>query len=484
MGTPDTQNEIIDFDDKEVNQSSLDQNIKEDLIPPQYKNLPSEVVKELWQNPKYINEDKNKSETEKKQKALEQIKIKEIAREVEKRKLSTEQYSQLPDEDKREFPEAQKGASKIIHEYIKGERDFEDLSKEEEFVLTKLKKAYDEFKNKNPDQKFSFDLSQDIDKQIFENLNYRLAFDVLNSQKGISNQEKANKIREDIGIPTQEINNDGLILPKKEIEKENEDFDSMIRNDYRKYAKEYYTKIEKATEQEAEELIKRSENLDATALTKGTIEKMYFLLRLHDYKGDENYDSSIDKFTEISSDKINSHSENRWHYRVPYYEKDGVKYHKTNEANFRISLNVNADKKLIEDLDKFIIETSKKPGSVYYKTPENSSDWLERHDPITIYFEDDVPEDIKEKIVNITKRYIRSKKDVLPGEKLSDGVAYESSPSKEKLQELVNRGYAVNKESGDAIKEYITKKDRLKASAGQVTAIEKFLEKYEQNITK
>ena len=69
-------------------------------------------------------------------------------------------------------------------------------------MLTKLKKAYDEFKNKNPDQKFSFDLSQDIDKQIFENLNYRLAFDVLNSQKGISNQEKANTIQVQESIKT------------------------------------------------------------------------------------------------------------------------------------------------------------------------------------------------------------------------------------------------------------------------------------------
>jgi len=296
----------------------------------------------------------------------------------------------------------------------------------------------------------------------------------------IKDQEEANKIREKIGIPKHEIGDKNSLLSKEKSEEKNENFDFVIRNEYCKYAKEYYIKIQKTTEQEAEELIKRSENLDNTALAKGTIEKMYFLIRLHDYKQDENYDDKIEEITKTSTDKINSHSENGWHYRVPYYEKDGAKYYKTNKAGFRISLNVNADNRLIESLDNYISSISTKPGSIYYKTPENSSDWLERHDPITIYFEDDVPDDIKEKIINITKPFIRSKEDVLPGEKLSEGVAYETSPSIEKLQELIERGYAINQESGEAIEKYITKDDRLKASAGQVSAIEKYLNNFEE----
>jgi hypothetical protein len=296
----------------------------------------------------------------------------------------------------------------------------------------------------------------------------------------IKDQEEANKIREEIGIPTQDTDNKNHLTHEKMHAKNAENFDSKIKDEYRKYAKEYYIKIQKTTEEEADNLIKRSENLGSTALAKGTIEKMYFLLRLHDYKQDENHNDKIEEITKNSTDKINSHSENGWHYRVPYYEKDGSKYHKTNKANFRVSLNVNANEDLINKLDQYIFSISQKPGSVYYKTPRHSSDWLERHDPITIYFEEDISDEIKKGIINITKPFIRSENDVLPGERLSGGIAYESSPSEEKLTELVKRGYDINQEAGDAIKGYITKDERLKASAGQVSAIEKFLKEFEK----
>ncbi|MEA2065006.1 MAG: hypothetical protein U9O66_01775 [Patescibacteria group bacterium] len=296
----------------------------------------------------------------------------------------------------------------------------------------------------------------------------------------IKDQEEANKIRKEIGIPAQDINDDNLLSPEETQGDDAENFESKIKDKYRKYAKEYYTKIQKTTDEEADNLIKRSENLDSTALTKGTIEKMYFLLRLHDYKQDKNHDNKIEEITKNSTDKINSHSENGWHYRAPYYEKDGAKYHKTNKASFRVSLNVNADEELINRLDEYITSISQKPGSIYYKTPQHSSDWLERHDPITIYFEEDVPDEIKKGIVDVTKPFIRNESDVLPGEKLSGGVAYESSPSEEKLNELVQRGYDINQETGNAIRGYITKDGKLKASAGQVSAIEKFLKEFEK----
>lgn len=478
MSTPDTLEDNIDNGAETVNQPKTNQDSQKNIIPTQYDGLPSKVVEELWTNPIYSDEEKNQAETERRQNAIDQIKANENLREETKRNQLTAQYSQLPDDDKDKFPEAQNDAMKIAHEYIKGERELTGLSKEEQFVLDKLKSAYKNFKKENPDKKFPFQLASDIDKQVWDNLNYNLAFDVLNSQKQIADQEEANKIREEIGISTQDINSENLLSPKETQEEGVENFDSKIKDEYRKYAKEYYTKIQKTTEEEADNLINRSENLDSTALTKGTIEKMYFLIRLHDYKQDENHDDKIEEITKNSTDKINSHSENGWHYRVPYYEKDGAKYHKTNKASFRVSLNVNANEDLVNKLDEYISSVSQKPGSVYYKTPQHSSNWLERHDPITIYFEEDISDEIKKDIVDITKPFIRSEDDVLPGEKLSGGVVYESSPSEEKLTELVKRGYDINQEAGDAIRGYITKDERLKASAGQVSAIEKFLKEF------
>lgn len=46
---------------------------KQNIIPHQYRGLPSEIVEELWQNPIYIDDAKNKSEAERRERALKEI---------------------------------------------------------------------------------------------------------------------------------------------------------------------------------------------------------------------------------------------------------------------------------------------------------------------------------------------------------------------------------------------------------------------------
>ena len=100
---------------------------KQSAIPPQYKGMPSEIVEELWQNPIYIDEAKNKSETERRQNALEKIKRTEQGRETQKEERLKQQYSGLSDEQKTKFPDAQKDAAKILSECIQGKREIENL---------------------------------------------------------------------------------------------------------------------------------------------------------------------------------------------------------------------------------------------------------------------------------------------------------------------------------------------------------------------
>ena len=59
-------------------------NKKSSAIPPQYEGMPSELVEELWQNPVYVDEEKNKSETERRQTALGEIKRTEQDKEAQK----------------------------------------------------------------------------------------------------------------------------------------------------------------------------------------------------------------------------------------------------------------------------------------------------------------------------------------------------------------------------------------------------------------
>lgn len=188
---------------------------KQSTIPPRYKGMPSEIVEELWQNPIYIDEAKNKSETERRQNALEEIRRAEQDREAQKDEKLKQQYSGLSDEQKTKFPDAQKDASKILTECIQGKREIDDLSPEESFVLKKLKSSYEDFKKDNPEKPFSFDIAKDIDKSVYNNLAQRLSFKVLESKSKINDQEKANAIREELGIPKQENQGDSLTTPEQ-----------------------------------------------------------------------------------------------------------------------------------------------------------------------------------------------------------------------------------------------------------------------------
>lgn len=263
-------------------------------------------------------------------------------------------------------------------------------------------------------------------------------------------------------------------------QKENENFDEKIRNDYYNIAKRYFIEKNGATEEEAEEAIQRTKNMqfETNVIVKGLIDKMYYFIRLHDYPKDEKHEEDIDEKAKKSTKEIYSKNENGWYYRNIIKIRNGETYVSPPKIKERISLNVIASKELIDTLDKFILEESKPGSEMYYKVPNDESRWLERHDPVTIYLESGISNKAKEKLVQFVQQYIRSKEDVLPGEKISDGISFEKSPSEKDLQELIDKGYKINNDIGKGIKNMITEKDKLKASAGQVFAIKKFLEEY------
>ncbi|HAU66089.1 TPA: hypothetical protein DCW61_01960 [Candidatus Uhrbacteria bacterium] len=103
------------------------------------------------------------------------------------------------------------------------------MSPEESFVLDKLKIVYRKFKKENPDKPFAFDFSKDIDRKVYNNLIQRLAFKILEGRQNVGDQKKANVIRRELGIPSQEIKKDGLLLPEKEDESQKEKKDKLIK---------------------------------------------------------------------------------------------------------------------------------------------------------------------------------------------------------------------------------------------------------------
>lgn len=209
------------LENNQQSQQELSQNINsesvENPIPPQYQGMPSEIVEEMWQNPIYIDEEKNQFEIQRRNTAIEAIKQAEFDREAQKQQFINERYASLSDSQKLEFPNYQKEASDLLSKHIRGEEDLENLSGEEAFVLQKLKDSYENFKKDHPNESFNFQLEKDIDKSVYNNLVQKLSFKVLENKQILNDQQKANDIREKLGIPGQEIK-----VTDIEVKRENE----------------------------------------------------------------------------------------------------------------------------------------------------------------------------------------------------------------------------------------------------------------------
>jgi len=243
---------------EQLSQNDLPQPNSDSLIPSKYQGMNSELVEEMWQNPQYVDENKNKSAEEKRKQAIEAMKAKEEKREANKRAQINQDYQNLTDSQKKEFPQAQKEAMQIVNEYIQDKNDITSLLPEETWVLAKIKNEYQEAKKKNPDQPFAFKLGRDIDRAVYENLVQNLTFRVLEQNQRLKEVRQINVIRKN-NLPTQnpaELNqksqeNSQLlsIEERKKLsgapagfelakiaEKEGVDLSELSREDYVQYA--------------------------------------------------------------------------------------------------------------------------------------------------------------------------------------------------------------------------------------------------------
>ena len=159
----------------------------------------------------------------------------------------------------------------------------------------------------------------------------------------------------------------------------------------------------------------------------------------------------------------------------------------------RISLNVYPDENLIKVLDDFIIRTNV---NVEYKVPQVFNDWLTRHDPITMYFREDIPKSVKDEVIRIVTPYIRKspKGEVMLGTKLAEGVYQIPNPTEQDVLNLIKRAKKLGDDKlveclestahvvngGAGLYSYSHHgKPVVKASAGQFKAAEMLIEDLE-----
>lgn len=157
----------------------------------------------------------------------------------------------------------------------------------------------------------------------------------------------------------------------------------------------------------------------------------------------------------------------------------------------RISLNVHPDENLIRELDDFIARTGV---NVEYKVPQAFNDWLTRHDPITMYFRESIPQNVKEELIKIVTPYVRTpKSEVMIGTKLANGIYLIPDPTEQDVLRLIKRAEKLGDEklieclkacenplTSAGLYHYSHGKPIVKTSAGQFRAAEMLIEDLER----
>lgn len=450
------------------------------VIPAQYKGMPSEVVEELWQSKVYADTEKNKAEAKRRQQVLEAIKNGEADRETAKQQQLSERYSKLSPGQKNEFPTAQTDAGKILNEHIQSKRDIEGLSPEEAFVLDKLKILYAQFKKENPDKPFAFDFSRDIDRSVYNNLTQRLAFKVLEGRQRIGDQEKVNVIRQELGVPAQEIQTEGLLMPEEESKPEVQEgvnetallkLHELLESRAAKSKNpQIYRDLFEKTRQENDK-----EKIASMLLGEINLRK-----RTADYRLDQNYQKTWEYGLQ---DTAVAHKEEKdWLYRGNFSTKE-----KPTET--RGSLNINVTEGALKELDA-LIQSGIIDANYKFGRPDTRAAADARHDAITIYFlEPPTPEAVGA-LSEIAKKHFRG--DDLIGNKISNGfyMSEIGSISDTHAKELAQKLQSVNPELAKAVDGFLVsdrgvvgKKERYAMSEAQYYSTKEMLDLFGVDIS-
>lgn len=208
--------------------------------------------------------------------------------------------------------------------------------------------------------------------------------------------------------------------------------------------------------------------LDEKTLYGNLLEALYKDLRLGEYPARDLITKNIENITSKETNLIKVKNQNGWHYRIPV----GRKSAKTLE---RVSINAKADENLIKELDDLFASGRVKG---YYKTPDTSLNWLERHDPITIYLDEKATQKTLDEVKAVCEKYVRSKEDVLVGNKFASGMALQKSPDEQDIQAILEQAKNIDDVLEQVLRVQFTdnKSGKLITSAGYMDSAKKLLD--------
>lgn len=191
-GETDTADEQAPFEDKQDEQV---------VVPDRYNGLPSNMVEEVWP----ANTRQTPEEQQRRAKILEKLKGDESAREEEKATAFAERYKSLPPESRTQFVDLQSDSQALLVKHIQEGQDLGiDLDVDEQYVLAKLKTAYEDAKEGRSGQTTEFQLTSPEDQKTWANLHHKITFNLLAEKTVTDDEARADEVREEIGIPTVE----------------------------------------------------------------------------------------------------------------------------------------------------------------------------------------------------------------------------------------------------------------------------------------
>lgn len=449
---------------KGIEQAETETQAQSPIIPPQYDGLPSEVVEDMWESPVFLDPEKNASEQKRREAALTQMKGNESLRETQKEEALQNRYVQLPDEERQKFPEYQKIAAEKLVAHIQGKEAISALEPEENFVLGKLQAAYSEHKKAHPDTPFQFKLGREIDERVYNNLAQRLSFGAMESTAAGADQEKADRIRESIGLPKN--------LEQKPQPARPESKPEALDQMYAKPLEKLKTLLDqRAAKSKRPELYSALYATMAKEGNKTKIAEVLFNetnhhLRNADYPVNPNYTKAWELATKDPS--VGHVEQNSWVYRG----------NTGKETITRGSLNITLTEDAVKDLDA-LIKTGVVDANYKFGEPGTGAEASDRHDAVTIYFNKKPNQAALEALSGIGKKYYRG--DTLLGKKVADGfyMSEVGSVASEHAKDLIQKLDAKDPDLSRALKIFLTSnnkgKERVAMSEAQFYSVKETL---------
>lgn len=212
-------------------------------------------------------------------------------------------------------------------------------------------------------------------------------------------------------------------------------------------------------------------------------DSMYKFLRVPDKKSGEHYDdvphqNDIEDVTSKPNSMVRVDNKDGWHYRLPhsFSRHPRAAHADPSQKDGRISMAALANKDLIEALDDYVANRR----LAYYKTPDSSDNWTERHDPITMYFKEPITQEVRDELSKLFGRreFNRAmhKQNKLAGDQFASGMAQETSPRTSDISDALDRIKSVNPAAGAVVEsELRSRGGQLRASSGQMAVMDDFI---------